>query len=193
MGSVHWLSLHSFPSLKSLKYILHSCTFLGMPSCSHKKCIVLMENAFEVDTTGFCTVGHLGIKDWIPPRQAYKLAIMAAFWESASRLRKQLIWGQNLWWLEWPLCEDKQSAAVVFLWGTRSWVCVVRHAQRIPTGAGGTEEWHREQSSVGLQTVQTVVHFWWWLFGLYKDWPWPVNYTHTTWRALLTTCHCHLH
>lgn len=39
-------------------------------------------------------------KGWIPPRQTYKLAIMAIFWESVSRLRKELIPGQNLWWLE---------------------------------------------------------------------------------------------
>lgn len=74
-----------------------------------------MENVFKADTTEFCTVGHLGIKGRISPRQAYKLAIMAAFWESASRLRKELIRGHNLSWLEWPLREDEQPAAAVFL------------------------------------------------------------------------------
>lgn len=38
-----------------------------MASCSHKKYIVLMENAFEADTTDFCTVGHLGRKAGFHP------------------------------------------------------------------------------------------------------------------------------
>lgn len=98
-------------------------------------------------------------KGWIPPGQASKLAIMAPFWESASRLKKELTQGQSLWWLGWPLCEDEQPAANVFLWGTQSWACGVRHAQRIATGVGGTEEWHREHSSVGFQALSKLFPF----------------------------------
>lgn len=44
---------------------------------------------------------------------------MATFWESVSRLRKELIPGQNLWWLELGglltlLCKNEQPAAAVF-------------------------------------------------------------------------------